>query len=175
MITYVKRIACLLSLLVGSTAGLEAMARHDWYAGVVPMSYNKSTNEWNVLLGLEKYWTDFFYHPTKQGQSANEVAEKALAAQTNDVYKVRVTSKLFNTKGGNPLFFVVVPYKSADELRRTAANKFRRDFVWIPASDFNKRGDISYYSKVENKAVNVDRRVKDTIAEFLPKAIAQQR
>ena len=55
-----------------------------WRGRVLPVSLNKLTNEWNILLGHDRsgYWSDFSL-PGKKGISAQNIAQHALYYQTN--------------------------------------------------------------------------------------------
>lgn len=130
-----KRVVMLCSLLM---IGFKLIATE--HTAVIPVSYDKSTKEWNVLLGLDgsAQWTFFsrIMEPVQFGR-ANVQAAKLFALQTNSVYNVQIQGTpwekvVFNS---DTYFVHVVPvdYQSGQYLYNNARNEFRTDFIWIPA------------------------------------------
>ena len=171
-----------LGLIAGFTVGfspsLQVMAaqtkKKAWKARAVPMAYNRSTNEWSVLVGYDIYqklWTDFF-ETANPGEQGGAVAQRALSSQTNGVYNVSMAgAPWYKTPSDHFVHFVDVPFKPGKELYDQARNKFKNDFTWIPASEFNKQGDIS--RPHEGKPVNVSRNIKAMIQQYLADAIGK--
>lgn len=121
------------------------------YTAVIPVAYDKKTQQWNVLLGLDgsKQWT-FFDRPLEDPQfgKANAQAAQLFAQQTNNVYNIPIQSVPWKkiTFNSDDYFVHVVPvdYKSGQYLFNNAKNEFRTDFVWVPASILKQSNTIEH-------------------------------
>nr|MBA2306944.1 hypothetical protein [Candidatus Dependentiae bacterium] len=113
---------------------------YHWRARVIPVAFNKHTNQWNVLLGHDRngYWSDFSL-PGQLDVPAGVTAQKALSSQTNDFYNVSLQgTPQAKTPLNDILHIVQVGYADRTILQAKAKNIIKDDFVWIPLSEFSQ-------------------------------------
>lgn len=93
-------------------------------------------------------WGDFD-EPSRGGERGNEVAARAVNAQTNAIFGITPQSVQYGVEGDKPapntsgdwFQFIPVglpntpPFKSGQELFKSARNAQRDNFAWISAND----------------------------------------
>lgn len=132
---------CTISLIIFSLSShLYAVeAVYHWRARVIPIAFNNSTKQWNILLGHDRqgYWTDFSL-PGQPKIRASITAQEALSSQTNGFYKLSLQGvPTVKTSLTDLLHIVKVPYTERALLQTKAKNPSKDDFVWIPLSEFS--------------------------------------
>ncbi len=142
---------------------------YGWSGRAVPVSFNKNTQEWNILLGHDKngYWSDFSLSGNK-GDRGDTLAQGALSYQTNGFYNLGVTgSPWAKTPTGDIVHAVKVPYASQSVLRAQASNYVKDDFAWIPLSEFFKYSQVSR-PLTNGTWVNVSYGISGMIKTYMP-------
>ncbi len=168
---YIKKSMVGLSILSVSLS-LHAMQPHYWRGRVVPVAFNKTTQEWNILLGHDRngYWSDFSL-PGQKGVSGDLVAEEALSFQTNGFYSPSLKGTPWAKTPTDDIFHVVkVRYTDAKTLRAQASNKVKDDFAWIPYAEFFNYNVVKR-PLAQGTVVNVSYGVQKMIKAYLPSGI----
>jgi len=122
---------------------------YGWIGRVLPVSYDKSSGQWNILLGHDKgtdTWSDFKGDGSGTGLKANIVALKALSEQTNGQYNfINASPKMFYINDKDNWFHILpVNYISGRDLYDKARNNLKDDFKWISLDDVLKSKQVQH-------------------------------
>ncbi len=143
-----------------------------WQGRAIPMAFDRNSNQWNILLAHNKgtsYWSDFA-QDAASGQKANDVAQKALAEQTNNVYDVSFIGVPFKKSDAGDFFhFVQVHFKPGSELYSQAKNRIKDDFIWVPASDIINQNPIMH----RGQEISISGGLYNFLRHNLPDIVAQ--
>ncbi|MBA3752347.1 NADAR family protein [Candidatus Dependentiae bacterium] len=151
-----------------------SLSLNCWSGRVVPVAFNKTTQEWSILLGHDPqgYWSDFSLEANK-GERGDTVAQKALSIGTNGEYTNTVTGTPWAKTPQNDILHIVkVHYTPRATLKKQGSNFTKDDFVWIPVSEFAQPQDISR-RLANGTPVNVSRGVKKMINTYIDQALKE--
>lgn len=116
---------------------------YGWDAIIVPLSYNKTLDQWNVLVGKNADDTWSVFRKEGHGRGAHQFAAAALNEQTNDTYTIdpeSVRSTPFKRlANGDVVHFVPVNYIDAPTIYKrvesSGGNRIKNDFAWLPVGE----------------------------------------
>lgn len=131
-----------------------------WKGRVFPISFNKKTNQWNVLLTrINKLpWTDFFLNSTTKGQKGNNLAQQALGEQTGGLYNIDLSKTPWFKFNQDIVHILDISgsgkgFISARDIY-TQVNKgggLPKDFVWDSIDNILKDGAVHHKIKGTGK------------------------
>lgn len=176
-------------LLTNATTQSMQKPASRWKGRGILMGKDPQTQKWRVLLAHRPVsvdpndvWADFD-EESRGGERGNEVAARAVNAQTNNVFKVSPGMTQYGVEGQKPAaggsgdWFQFIPlgvpgnppFISGKDLYNRATNKGRDDFIWVDADKIINNQPIMHSRT--HKQITISRGVLAALRNLLPGAI----
>lgn len=112
----------------------------SWQGIVIPISFNKSTNQFNILLVRlnaptgQGIWSYFAQNAIK-GEKGNQVAMRALKNQTNGLYDISLQGVPWKKVNNDIIHVTKVNFISGKDLYLGNQQSTKNDFKWVPVDN----------------------------------------